>query len=122
MRSLIESLTAEHREVEAALERFEERAASSTLDSSALQELHKRLAGHYDREEPIFARLAGQGFPVAEKFRGQHAEALEIAAHLDDALAGQTADVSYLARRLLAIAKHNMIEEERDLFPLVPGG
>ena len=57
---------------------------------------------------------------LAAKVRGQHNEALEIAAHLEACLAAsEAADVPYLGRRFLAIVQHNIIEEERDVFPLV---
>jgi len=51
--------------------------------------------------------------------KAQHEEASEISARLEESLAaGEATDVAYLARRFLAIARHNMIEEERDVFPL----
>jgi hypothetical protein len=34
-------------------------------------------------------------------------------------ISGLTGDGTYLARRFLAIAQHNIIEEERDVFPFV---
>ncbi len=46
-------------------------------------------------------------------------EALEIASRLEESIAsGHATDVNSLARRLVALARHNMIEEERDVFPL----
>ena len=45
---------------------------------------------------------------------------LEIASRLEESLAaGKEGDAGYLGRRLVAMAQHNMIEEERDVFPLV---
>ena len=71
----------------------------------------------------VAKRRSSRDFPtsLAAKLRAQHAEALEIAARLPESLsAGQTADAIYLARRFLAIVQHNIIEEERDVFPLFP--
>jgi hypothetical protein len=42
-----------------------------------------------------------------------------MAAGLEEAVAaGQAGDTLLLARRFHAIAQHNIIEEERDVFPL----
>ncbi|MBS1857826.1 MAG: hypothetical protein JST11_20825 [Acidobacteria bacterium] len=64
--------------------------------------------------------MLGEHAPrLAEKLRAQHDEALEIAGRLEESqAAGHSRDVDYLLRRFLAIAQHNMIEEERDVFPL----
>jgi hypothetical protein len=76
-------------------------------------------ARHYRHEESFLRILQKHDPGLASKLRGQHDEALEIAARLDESLeSGDAADVVYLARRYLAIAQHNIIEEERDVFPL----
>ena len=107
-------LTAEHREIETALERI----SAENLDIEAFRHAHSLCERHYRREEVFLARLPAQ---LAAKLRAQHAEALEIADRLAESLgAGQTADAIYLVRRFLAIVQHNIIEEERDVFPLFP--
>jgi hypothetical protein len=107
-------LTAEHREIEDALERI----SAENLDFEAFRHVHSLCERHYLREEAFLARLPDS---LAAKLRAQHAEALEIAGRIEESLsAGQTADAIYLARRFLAIVQHNIIEEERDVFPLFP--
>ena len=79
------------------------------------QSLMPLLSKHYEREERFFELLGC----AAEKFTAQHAEAVEIGRALSQAMAeGAERDVEMLARRFRAIVQHNMLEEERDLFPL----
>jgi len=76
-------------------------------------------AEHYRAEALLLAEIARHDAALAEKMTAQHAEALEMAAALEDAVAaGHTGDALLLARRFHAIAQHNIIEEERDVFPL----
>jgi hypothetical protein len=50
--------------------------------------------------------------------RAQHAEILELGREVLGSLdAGQHDDAARIALRFLALARHNMIEEERDVFP-----
>jgi hypothetical protein len=97
---VITELKQQHREIEAALERGE-----------PLRELLER---HFRREEEFLNTLAEQEPMVAAKLRSQHEEALEILGHLDTA---SPADAAYLQKRFTAIVQHNIIEEERDVFP-----
>ncbi len=73
-----------------------------------------RLAfGHYLREDAeVFQPKAD--WPPARKMMGQHAEASEFGRALE---ATDDADAERLARRYWAISQHNIIEEERDVFP-----
>jgi hemerythrin-like domain-containing protein len=83
---------------------------------------HRLASEHYRAEEALLRELARYLPGPAAKMAAQHDEALEIAARLEEALAdGQTRDALPLARRFHAIAQHNIIEEERDVFPLVEG-
>jgi enoyl-CoA hydratase/carnithine racemase len=117
--SLIAVLTEEHGVIEAALDRLADTAVSGQIDGAIFQEVRDLMAGHYLREEKFLDRLQAHEPGLAEKLRAQHEEALEIADRLAESLAaGERADVTYLARRFLAIAQHNMIEEARDVFPL----
>jgi hemerythrin-like domain-containing protein len=78
------------------------------------------MAGaHYRKEERFLKRFSRHEPGLAAKIAAQHAEAMEIAARLEEAIAaGQRSDVLSLARRFHAVAQHNVIEEERDVFPL----
>lgn len=116
---LIPSLAADHRAIEAELERLGEKLAAGEFDDGIFRRVREMLLLHYRREEFFLARLSEDYPDLASKLRGQHAEALEIAERLAESFAaGHTGDVMYLGRRFLAITQHNMIEEERDAFPL----
>ena len=85
----------------------------------SFRKAHTLATEHYRAEEGFLAEIARHEAALAEKMAAQHAEALEMAAGLEEAMAaGQTGDALRLARRFHAIAQHNIIEEERDVFPL----
>ena len=85
----------------------------------SFRKAHSLAAEHYRAEEGLLAEIARHEGALAKKIAAQHAEALEMAAALEEAVAtGQTGDARRLARRFHAIAQHNIIEEERDVFPL----
>lgn len=112
-------LVEEHRRIEAEIERFRESMASGSLQIEYVRHVKELIAQHYRREEPFMLRLHEHEPRFADKLREQHAETLEIAERFEESLeAERLADVEYLASRFLAIAQHNMIEEERDAFPL----
>lgn len=116
----IASLTAEHRDIEAVLERFSASLASGAIDTDAFQIARQMCLRHYDHEEGLLLRLGARDSRLAAKLRAQHDEALEIAAAMAEILpAARSGDALYLGRRFLAIVSHNMIEEERDVFPLL---
>jgi len=77
----------------------------------------EKAAAHYGREEALLARLARHDPALAAKMAAQHAEALEIAGRAVECADQPGGDLPYLARRFHAIAQHNIIEEERDVFP-----
>jgi hemerythrin-like domain-containing protein len=117
--SLIAVLAEEHGAIETALDRLGQVIATGQIDAATFQHVRTLIAAHYLREEKFLVRLHAHEPGLAAKLQAQHEEALEIAARLAEALvAAETADVTYLARRLLAIAQHNIIEETRDVFPL----
>lgn len=97
---MIAALKEEHRAIEAALD--------------SLPQLKELLVVHFRHEEEFLKQLAVHEPEVAAKLRSQHEEALEIAGHLEDPL---SSDAPYLKKRLVAIVQHNIIEEERDVFP-----
>jgi hypothetical protein len=110
----LEALAGEHREIEAALDRL----ADCDFCSEAFREARALLERHNITEGAFLTALEAREPGVAAKLREQHAEALEIAERLEESLAAhETGDIGYLGRRLVAIARHNIIEEERDVFP-----
>ena len=117
------SATREHREIEPWLDAMLAAIVAGCWERVDESFRHARhlLAAHYGREEREWSASIRRGFPeMVAKMEAQHAEALEIAAALDDVLAagGPESDRLRLARRFVAVAQHNIIEEERDLFPL----
>jgi hemerythrin-like domain-containing protein len=119
VRSLIAGLTDEHRGIEAGLDRLAETLGSGHLDTGLFRDIRKMNTEHYLREAALLTELQAHEPALTAKLKAQHDEASEIAARLEDSLvAGEIGEVRYLARRFLAIAQHNMIEEERDVFPL----
>jgi hypothetical protein len=118
--SFVSALIHEHRAIEARLDLLSTAIRSGEIEAGAIRELADLIARHYSTEEPFLTALGTRDPKLAAKLRTQHEEASEIAERLLESLeAGNTADALYLSRRFLAIAQHNMIEEERDVFPLV---
>lgn len=105
--------------IEISLDRLCQSVAAGRMDPDLFRHVRELIVVHYLREDAFLVRWHAHEPAVAAKLRAQHEEALEIAARLEECLASsEDADVTYLARRFLAIAQHNMIEEERDVFPL----
>ena len=120
MRSLIAALVQEHRGMEHGLDRLGGAIAAGQIEPEMFRQVAALAARHYSRENEFLRVLEGRDSALAAKLRGQHEEALELAARIEEAFtAGDRADVLYLARRFAAIAQHNIIEEERDVFPLL---
>jgi hypothetical protein len=118
----IESLVTEHREIEGVLDRFAGDIAGEKIDDEVFRAVWTACIRHYRREEGFLDRLSARDVRLAAKLRGQHDEAMELGERLTEALAGgQTADAMRLARRFAAIVQHNIIEEERDVFPFARG-
>jgi len=119
MRVQLTALANEHRPLEAALDRLAGTVLSGHIDTELLDSVANAIALHYLHEDEFLVELEAQEPTLAAKLRAQHNEVMELSSQLQDSLsAGNAADVSYLARRFLAMAQHNMIEEERDVFPL----
>lgn len=113
-------LANEHGPIEAALDRLGETVAAGQIDADLLRNVGDAIAKHYANEEDFLVALFAQDPAMATKLRAQHDEVLEIVSRLHEALfAGNAGDAGYLGRRLIAMAQHNMIEEERDVFPLI---
>jgi hypothetical protein len=106
--------------MEVALEPLAASVAAGSIDAEAFRAAQRSCIAHYQHEESFVERLSAHDAALAAKLRGQHTEALELAERLEEALAADHArDAIYLARRFLAIVQHNIIEEERDVFPTV---
>jgi hypothetical protein len=117
--SVIAELVREHREIDGPLDLLDESLAAGSIDLPCFRRVTALAAHHYGREAAFLGVLETHQPAVAAKLAAQHAEALELAAHVEDSLAAnQAVDAFHLARRFLAIVRHNMIEEERDVFPL----
>jgi hypothetical protein len=77
------------------------------------------LDEHYAAEKPLLREIAKHSARIAARITTQHAEVLEVGAHLDVALAGCQDDVALgLVRRFHQMARLNIVEEERVVFPL----
>jgi hypothetical protein len=120
MKSLIQPLVDQHRAIEAELERLG--LAGRVVDLETFRSARDLCIRHFEREEEFLFRRGARDTALAFKLRAQHDEALELAFRAEEAMtAGQDADSIYMLRRFLAIAEHNIIEEERDVFPLYSG-
>jgi hypothetical protein len=120
MREAIRLARAEHRGIEIWLDRMAAALASGTIDAAraAFFEARRAALAHYEHEEHTLIGPMRPHLPqFAAKMTGQHDEARELAGHLDDPSVPE-AEWLQLARRFLAICQHNIIEEERDWFPL----
>jgi hemerythrin-like domain-containing protein len=115
----VPQLTSEHRTLEAALDLLAE-AFRGDGDVLAAVRAAYGIAAHHYKEESQFLDWFAETYPaLAGKIAQQHAEVGELAERIEEsARAGLTRDVFSLARRFLALAQHNIIEEERDVFPL----
>ena len=114
-------LLRQHRALEVQLDALEAAIQSSTDYAAILEEVQVLLDEHYAADEPLLMELKKQSPRIAARrdhdatrreswrsaviwmSRGPHVET-------DDALR--------LVRRFHAMAQHNIIEEERDVFPV----
>jgi hypothetical protein len=110
----------EHPDIEVLLDRLLSGNLSEAEIAERFRVAHEAVEAHYEREDPLFERLLPRFTDVCSKMLRQHADALEIAVQAEISLQiGQMADALALIRRFHAIAQHNIIEEERDVFPLL---
>ena len=120
MLQLVAQSINQHRAMEHSLDALIAALRAGSAFTEIFPEAARLAIAHYAAEEPLLNHLARIEPAVAAKLAAQHDEALEIAARLEEAVAaGQAADALALARRFHAIAQHNIIEEERDVFPLM---
>jgi hypothetical protein len=99
-----------HRAIEAALDRLP--AVSDPAFPAEFDRVFEFVVSHYWSED------AAHPDPRFAKMREQHREVEELGTETLRSLeAGQMEDAARLRLRFLALARHNMIEEERDVFP-----
>ena len=119
MRRISDVLREEHRLIEESLDALQSAIAGGGDVPGLLRSCADLARAHYEREAQFLDCLVSYEPAVTHKLRGQHEEAIEMAALFDEAIAaGQGRDAALLARKFHAIAQHNIIEEERDVFPL----
>ena len=119
MSSITSRLREDHRVLDSRLDALSTAIAHGDGIAESLALASELAHRHYRREQPFLDRLAMYEPALAGKLRAQHEEASEMASRFGEALAaGQTRDTLALARRFHAMAQHNIIEEERDVFPL----
>ena len=119
MRSISDVLREEHRPIEESLDALHSAIAGGGDVAGLLRSCAGLARAHYEREAQFLECLASYEPLLTRKLQGQHEEAIDMAALFDEAIAaGQGRDAAVLARKFHAIAQHNIIEEERDVFPL----
>jgi hypothetical protein len=117
--SITSCLREDHRVLEGRLDALSTAIGSGEGIAESLVLAAELARRHYWREQPFLDCLALYEPALADKLHAQHEEVSEISARFEEALAaGHTRDMAALARRFHAIAQHNIIEEERDVFPL----
>lgn len=103
----------EHRAIEAHLDHLHDALRNDLSWREHFRQAWQLASAHYLREDAEVFHPK-QDWPPAEKMMVQHAEAAEFGHVL---MATADADADRLARRFHAISQHNIIEEERDVFP-----
>ena len=110
-------LREEHRAVERRVDALLAAIAENTAIGERFRSASEAAITHYLREASFFETLRRYDAPLADKMMAQHGEALEIAEKMLRSPDDDAREAIYLARRFCAIAQHNIIEEERDVFP-----
>lgn len=111
MPSTRDRLVAAHREIDVALDLLARSLDAGVPDLDAFRRAWDLCREHYPREQRFLETVHPR---AARKLANQHAEVLEIAMHAESS----PADAIPLLRRFVALAQHNIIEAERDVFPL----
>ena len=114
-----ECLKREHADLEKLLDELAAAIRSGGNWGESLRRAAEVCAEHYRKERYFLERFATYEAVLAARIEAQHAEACELAQRFEEAVdEGHDADALSLARRFHAIAQHNVIQEERDVFPL----
>jgi hypothetical protein len=107
----LESSKLHHRELDVVLDRLH----AGWLEEDFLAVERLALAHYAAEESGLFVALREVHPGMVAKMTAQHEEARELARAIHGCLPDER---MYLYRRFRAITQHNIIEEERDLFPL----
>lgn len=119
MRTITACFEQEHRALEELLDALAAAIGGGAGIAESVALASEMTRQHYRRELAFLDSLSRHEPTLAAKLSAQHDEASEVADRFEEARAdGQTRDMLALARRFLAIAQHNIIEEERDVFPV----
>jgi hypothetical protein len=120
-------MRAAHREIEQWLDRLLECVSASSPDlGEPLARATELLLRHYEIEErTVFSSWRREMPEMIGKMMRQHEDVRELSeaasglaqAHLSTPT--RLPELLYHCRRFHALAQHNIIEEERDLFPLL---
>jgi len=93
---------------------------------SRFQDAASKALAHYDFEDRgLFDSLRAEMPAFVAKLEAQHNEVRELSQAVTQLLRAdameerERSDLLLLCRRFVAMAQHNIIEEERDFFPLL---
>jgi hemerythrin superfamily protein len=120
-------MRAGHREIEEWLDRLLKCVSASSPDlDEPLSRATELLLRHYETEErTVFASWRCEMPEMIGKMMRQHDDVRELSeaasglAQAPHSMPSRLPELLYHCRRLHALAQHNIIEEERDLFPLL---
>jgi iron-sulfur cluster repair protein YtfE (RIC family) len=129
----LNSLRSDHRGIETCLDRMLSRVEGLSADDvpklrQVFEQVCHRLAPHLAKEEDnLYPALKASIPSMAGKMEGQHAHLSELEEYLDELLAaaGEAPgdhtlnELQRCGRHFCALLQHHLIEEERDVFPLV---
>ena len=115
MVSATDLLREDHRRIEVPLDALEAALQAREPVAGCLAEVAEAVERHAVREARFWELLRRHAPAMAAKLADQHAQEREALGYFADAGDG---DQLRLARRYLALVEHNLIEEERDVFPL----
>ncbi len=119
--TLFAYLAAEHRRIEGPLELFLQAllAGATELEQEAFRQARELAARHFELEEGILFAAVREAFAgLIGKMEAQHETVREAAGAFEAAAAGRR-DRLRLGRYFQAMLQHHLIEEERDVFPLL---
>src|SRR5262249_28114324 len=113
----------QHRDIEIRLDELTVALNTAADPIDVFRAAKDALTSHYAQKDEYFRTLVTE-LPVSSyKMLGQHGEVLEIAGQAEHSLEiGHMSDAIALMRHFHALAQHNIIEEERDVFPLLDCG
>ena len=118
--NLIEVITCDHREVEAAFKQLESGEGTAEHRRSLVDHVIAELVRHSVAEEmymyPAARESLSDGDQVADHEIEEHAEAEEVMKRLDG-MDPADSDFDQLVKKLIADVRHHIADEESDLLP-----